>query len=520
MGSGSSVSRAVVFSALNTLFTRVVTVIVVAVVVRLVTPEEFGTYAVAITVFTIISGFSELGLAAILARHDLDPDEIGPTVSALSLITGTGLMVLLYVTAGPLAEALGAPDAKQPLQLLSLSVFMVGLFAVPAGLLTRNFRQDALLTASLVSAIPNNALCIWLAAEGQGAMAFAWSRVVGHLITGVVLFAYARKFYWPRLQRRHLRTVGAFGANFGGANLVRYVLLNADYLFVGKLLGPAALGIYTLAFQVGSWASSVLTSVLNNVAMPALSREAGERGRLRFALGHSIVLVSLIAFPIAGFSAVLARPIVLVLYGERWLEAAPLLAVLSVYGAMFVLALLLGNVLVATGRSGKLLVLQLAWLATLVPTMLLGVEVGGLFGAAAAHIVVTALVVLPAHLVPVRKLVDTPGILLLRSVATPLLLTLVAAAAGGAAALLVGNPIAQLLLGGTTASLLYLVLALPLLRHYLPPGVASRLDSPRVTAALAPVLRPVAAIHHRLSGQAVPADGPDREPDPAASGER
>lgn len=476
-GIGGRVARATLWSGVNTVVTRLAGILITAVVVRMVTPHEFGVYAVALTVFTVVSAFSEFGLTACLVRHDLDPDTVGPTVALLSLIVGGALAALMAIGAGPLAVLLGVPDAADPLRVLSLCVALIGVFTVPCGLLMRDFRQDALLVATLVSFVPANLSLVLLAAHGDGAMAFAWSRVIGQVVLGAVLVRYSPRWIRPRFELEQLGPVLGFGVPLAGSKLVKFVLINADYLFIGRLMGAAPLGLYTLAFNVGSWSNSVLNNAIDNVALPAFSHARGEAQMLRDSLGHAMALLALVAFPIATVSLALAHPIIATLYGTRWHGAAPVLAVLSVYGALFVLIQLLGNLLIALGRSSPSFWLQVLWLAVLIPAMAVGVKLGGLEGAAVAHVIVSIVVVLPAYLVALRPYVPGAGRLLAVQTLGPLILSIAVAVLAGLITTMVEPAYLQLLLGGGAAVLVYLALAPPLLRRHLPEQESSRIAS-------------------------------------------
>src|SRR5664279_4408826 len=107
---------------------RLATIAITAVVVRIVSPEDFGVFAVAATVFTVVSSFGELGLSSCLARREMDPDAIAPTVALIALISGAALAGLMAVSAEPLAIALGAPQADSSIRALSICVFLGGIF--------------------------------------------------------------------------------------------------------------------------------------------------------------------------------------------------------------------------------------------------------------------------------------------------------------------------------------------------------------------------------------------------------
>lgn len=462
------VARAALWSGVNTVVMRLAGVVITMVILRIVTPAEFGNYAVALAVFTVVSSFSELGLTACMAQADMDPAEVGPTVSFLSIVIGLGLAAVMLVSAPELAVLLGAPDSVDALRILALCVAMVGLFTIPCGLLAREFRQDAMFFGAAAAFVPGNVLMLLLALNGPGDIAFAWSRVFGQLVTGGVLLWFARKFYRPRFDRKQAGRVLRFGLPIAAANLVGFLLLNADFLFVSKLLGPVRLGIYTLAFNVSAWATATLSSMVMNVAMPMFSHAKSDPDRLGRALRSSLSLICLVAFPISGFTLVLSSEIVDTLYGHRWIAAAPVIVVLGVYGSLFVCSLLLSNLLVGAGLPTRNLAVQVVWLTVLVPAMFLGVEMDGMRGAAWAHIAVIVVVVLPAYFVLTRRLVDHLARIVLASTMPALCLTVVSAFAAWTAKQVTDVTVLRLVIGLVVGGVVYLGLGLPVMGRYLP----------------------------------------------------
>jgi len=461
----SRAHRGAVWSGINMLMTKLAGIAVTIVVVRIVSPHDFGVFAAALIVHTIVSSFAELGVASCVARRDLSLDDHAPTVAAISLISGTVFALIVFGFAEPIAAAFGAADAKGPVQVLSICVFLTGFFAVPGAMMTREFRQDRLFIANLVAFVPANGLLILLALDGNGALAFAWSRVAGQLFVGLVIILTPQRFYWPRINRGKLRPILKFGLPLAGANLINYTLLNADFAFISRILGPAVLGIYVLAFNIASWSSSVLGSTINSVAMTAFSESGLEATHLRDRLARWTRLTALVACPIAAMTAVLSTDIVVGLYGEKWAEAGPVLAVLGIYGAMFTTSLLLSNLLVARGQSWRVLLVQAGWLAALVPGLWLGVSQFGVLGAAWVHVGVIACLVLPLYLWMLRSAVeDLPG-LLFRAAAGPLLAAIAAAGAAYAVILPISGSWWRIAAAALTGLFIYMATALPLARE-------------------------------------------------------
>jgi lipopolysaccharide exporter len=334
-------------------------------------------------------------------------------------------------------------------------------------LLIREFKQGRILLANAISFLPMNALLIVLAAGEGGAMAFAWSRVVGQLISGVVMAASVNRRYWPRIDKSEVIPVLRFGFPLAGANLLTYALLNADYAIIGRSSGPSELGIYMLAFSVASWSTSVLSSTINSVAMPAFSALVENPVQLKLMLSRFARIVAIVAFPIGALTVALALQLVQVLYGEVWLAAAPVLAVLAVYGSIFSVSLLLSNLLVGTGRAHVVLIVQAVSIAVLIPTIIWGISSFGIIGAAYAHVVVIFLTVMPMYLWALRSSVASIARVILVSTRAPLAAAIAAGLLAAWAASTIGDHFGSLMAGCLAGGAAYGVMVLPLIRGLL-----------------------------------------------------
>ncbi len=457
----ASVRRGALWVVASNLLLRLANVLLTAVVAHILSPHDFGVFAVALTAYMIISSAGELGVSSCLIRADLDIDSLAPTVATISVLSSAILAGAMVAFASPIAAALGSAAAAGPIRVMSLAMLLVGVFAVPNSQMVRDFRQDKVFLANAISFVPATALLIILAKSGSGPMAFAWSRVVGQFVVGCVLIAAAPRHYRPGLTRSALSVILRFGIPLAGANFVNYLLLNADFVFVGHLLGAAALGVYVLAFTVASAPYGVLGAVINSVSMPAFSRVKHDPDLLKNAMATALRGVCLIALPMCAMTMALARPLILTVYGAKWAAAANVLVVLSLYGAVFIVCLLFANMLTALGRTKFLLVLQLIWIGALVPAMALGVHKDGIVGAAYAHVAVIVPIVLPSYLLALRRVTGVRLTALGKAALPAVLASSAAALAARAAASRLGSPLAQLIAGLAAGGLVYVIGAGP-----------------------------------------------------------
>lgn len=464
----------------STLVLRLSNVAITAVVARILTPHDFGVFTVALTAYTIIFNVAELGVGSCLVRADLNIDALAPTMVTISLAMCALCAEVMAVFARQIATALGSADGAQSVRIMALAVLIGGVSSVPGAQLTRDFRQDKLFWANVLSLVPATAVLLLLAKSGSGATAFAWSRVVAAVVMTSVMVASVSRKYLPGISRNALSVLYRFGLPLAGANIINFILINVDYAFVGHLMGAVALGTYMLAFTVASSPGLLLGNVINSISMPAFSRVKHDPERLKNAMTNSVRAVSLILMPMCALMVVLARPLVLTLYGAKWIASAEVLSILSLYGGISIICVLFANMLTSLGKARFTLVVQLLWLGTLVPAMALGVHRNGIVGAAAAHIAVIVPLVLPSYLIALKRATGLSLTTVGRAAAAPLLAAAVAAFAARVTASQFASPLAQLASGLAVGSVTYLAAAGPQVVAWLSHSQAARLRAPRL----------------------------------------
>ncbi len=470
------VGRGALWAAGANIAFRFASIGITALLARLLSKEDFGVFAVALAVFLVVSSLAELGMASAIARSPMEPEDIAPTVTTISIGVSAVLSAAMAVGAPLLASALGQPQAAEPIRVLAICLLLTGIFAVPGAQLVREFKQGRIFLAGVVGFLIANPILVLMALNGGGATAFAWSRVIGQLATGLVFFASTSRHYRPGWHREAVGRLIRFGLPLSFANLVNWTLLQADYMIIGRLLTAAEVGVYMIAFNVASWSTSILGSVLNSVVVPAFGRVSGDRRELGAALRSATQLVALVSLPIGAMTMVLAGPLIDTVFGAKWSDASPVLAVLSVYGLLYAFSLLFANVLVATGATMRLLMVQVAWVAVLVPSMVFGLRWGGLVGAAWAHVVMISLVAIPVYLHAVLRATEARLVDLVRAAVIPLAAAVVGGAAAWITAALLPSQWLSLLGGGTVGVGVYVLLVGPVILRYLPGRVAERLD--------------------------------------------
>ncbi len=414
------------WSFLNTAMSRFGTLLVGVLLARILGPGEFGTFAVAMVALLAVLSFNELGVSLAVVRWERDPRTVLGSVNAISTAGSLLLFAAMFVTAEPVARALGAPDAAGIIRLMSVSVVFSGMVAGPAALLQRQFRQRRRFVIDQCVTWSGTALSLGLALGGAGAWSLAWGRVAATLV-GVVLFVHATRPYRWQLDRTLVGPLLRFGLPLAGASIVVFAVAYVEQVAVGALLGATSLGYFVLAFNLASWPLNMFSQPLRSVAPAVFSRLQGDPRRLADSFTLLLRVVAVVTLPVCLVGAAAADDVVRFVYGDEWGPASDVFAVLVLATSVRIFLELSYDLLVVLRATGRLLTVQLVWLAALAPAVWLAARREGLVGVALAELAVVLVVVLPCYLGLLRR----HGIPLAPLGGAVVLPTFVAAAAAG-----------------------------------------------------------------------------------------
>ncbi|MBG0827444.1 lipopolysaccharide biosynthesis protein [Planomonospora sp. ID67723] len=398
---GGRAGRALGWSFLNTVVARLGTLAIGIALARILGPEEFGVFAVAMVALLAMLSFNELGVSLAIVRWPGDPREIAPTVMTLATLSSCVVYAGCYLGAPAFTAAMRAPEATDEVRLLALNVIIAGLVITPVALLQREFRQDRKMLADQVNNWLGAFVSIGLALLDWGAMSLAVGRLAGSVASGILflVFAPVRFGFDPGRARALL----GFGLPLAGSSIVFFAVSYVDQLVIGSLLGPVALGSYSLAINLANWPHGMFSQPARQVAPAVWARLQGEPVVMRRTFLTHIGLLAAVTFPVCVLLTGTAESLIRFVYGPEWLAAADALVWLGALVAMRILFDLIYDYFITIGSTRVLFAIQVTWLVTLVPAVYFGVSRAGIFGAGGALVGVAALVILPLYVTQLRR---------------------------------------------------------------------------------------------------------------------
>lgn len=292
------------------------------------------------------SGFST---SLIQRQHTTADDET--TVFWFSVGMGLTLLLILWLAAPGIARFYGHSELQPLTRLVAWTLPLCALSAVPDAMLTQQIRFKARAKAEAIGVLGSAIVAVSLAWCGYGVWSLAWQIVSAAALRGALLWVYSGWRPSGRLSKTSFRSLFRFGSFMFLANLLNVASLRLQSLLIGKLFASDMLGYYTLAQNVQQAPASFMTGILNRVGLPVFSSVADQAQKLLAALRFSLRIALFLFLPCIVGIAVIAKPLIVALYGARWAPAAPLLTILALSAIFWPLHVLNMAALGARGRS-------------------------------------------------------------------------------------------------------------------------------------------------------------------------
>lgn len=349
------------------LFSWVSTIIVV----RFISPEDYGLNAMLEAPMELLMLFSTLGLdAALVQSRKIEHDQLQSAFGWLLAINF--ILFLLYFFGGAvLAEYFNEPRLAPLAKALSIVFLLAPFRAIPNALLDRELKFKAKAVVELVAAVAAAIVTLTLAVMGAGVWALIAGLVLNRVIIAVLLMALHPWFVRPTLGPAAAQMI-AFGgivALSGGVLLLSSKLVS---LISGPALGAKQLGIYAVAMQFALLPLAKVMPVINPIMFPAFSRLQGHPEQAGYYLEKSISVAALLLFPIMVGLACVAPGFVRVVLGDGWGPVALPLALISVIMPLRMVTSFVRPVMNGMGRPDLTLkssFLMLILLLPIIPVM-------------------------------------------------------------------------------------------------------------------------------------------------------
>lgn len=335
-----------------------ITFLVGLVLANILTPEEYGIMAM-VTIFIAVSnsivdsGFSN----ALIRKIDIRSVDYN-TVFYFNLIVSLFLYLILYVSAPAISVFFKEPVLVDVMRVIGCILIINALAIIPRTIFVRNINFKAQTKVSLIASLSSGIVGIGMALTGWGVWSLVGQQLTRQLLNTVFLWIFCRWRPLWEFSIQSFKELFSFGSKLLASGLIDTVYKEIYSLVIGGFYSAADLGQYTRASQFNTIFSSNLTSVVQRVSYPVLSSIQNEPERLLSAYRRVIKTTMLITFACMLGLAAVAKQLIVILIGEKWLPAVYFLQIICFSGMLYPLHAINLNILQVKGRSDLFLRLE------------------------------------------------------------------------------------------------------------------------------------------------------------------
>lgn len=307
-----------------------VSFIVQIILARLLMPEDFASLAIISAIVGFLGLFVQSGLSvAVVQKKELTDDDIA-TLTSISLIIALVLFILLYVFAQSISDYYNVGDLVWPIRVMGISLFLYSFNSIQTGLLTRRMQFKTIFYRSLIATPLSGFIGILLAYLGFG----IWALVVYNIANILLIVIFMNFIPDLRLKigysKSSARDLYSFSLKILGSNIICSAGDTVRTLTIGKVYNPNQLAYFERGLTYSNLVTGAVSSSITSVLLPAFSRSQDEIDKLRRMAINSVGVSSFIMIPILVLVATMSKPLVLIIFSEKWVPFAIYLSIFCI----------------------------------------------------------------------------------------------------------------------------------------------------------------------------------------------
>lgn len=326
---------------------------------RILSPEEYGVMAMIAIFIAISNSIIDSGFSSALIRKIDVKDTDYNTVFYFNIVISICLYILLWICAPAISCFFSESLLIPVIRVLGLVLIINSCSIIQRTVLVRNIDFKTQTKVSLIASLVSGGVGITMALYHCGVWSLVGQQLSRQFFNSVLLWIYGKWRPLWEFSYKSFKDLFGFGSKLLLSGLIDVFYKNVYYIVIGRYYSATQLGQYTRAEQFSTIFSSNLTSVVQRVSYPVLSSIQEEPERLRDAYRKIIKVTMLITFALMFGLAATAKPLIVILIGEKWLMAVPFLQIICFSEMLYPLHAINLNILQVRGHSGLFLKLEI-----------------------------------------------------------------------------------------------------------------------------------------------------------------
>jgi O-antigen/teichoic acid export membrane protein len=343
--------KSIIWNSVDFFFSKIFLLVVQVVLARILLPKEFGLIGIIVVFTSIAQTLMDSGLTLSLVREKHVTDEEYSTIFWFNVGLGLCLYALIFVFAPTIENFFAMNHLSVSIRVASLAIVIQSFSQVQHAILKRRIDFRSLAIASILSNLFSGIVAILFAIKGFGAWALIFQSVSMTLFSCLILTIQTRwvpsLVFTKKILMKHL----AFSWKVLMSTLIGLLNNNIFSLVLGKIFPATSLGYYTNANKFNTTVTSGFASVIQRVSYPILSKINNNGQEMEGTYTKIIRMIAYLIFPIMLGIASCSDEIIIFIFGERWIESAPILKIIILGSLLVPIININSNVLLVKGDS-------------------------------------------------------------------------------------------------------------------------------------------------------------------------
>lgn len=371
--------RGVGWSFADSMLGQGITFFVGLVLARLLSPDEYGLIGIITIFITVFNSIVDSGFSNALIRKNDATDKDYNTMFIVNMCVSVILFGLMFIGAPLIADFFQRPELTNLCRVMGIVIIINALSIVQNTILSKRLDFKTKTKASFISSLTSGIIGISMAYAGLGIWSLVGQQISFRLLNTLCLWAFNRWFPNFTFSGTCFLEMWGFGWKLLVSGIIAQTWTQIYQVVIGKCYTPATLGQYTRAQQFSNIFSINLTSIVQRVSYPTLSKLQEDKFRLKLAYQKIIKITMLVTFTLMLGLAGCAKALVLVLIGDKWVECIPMLQIICFNMMLYPLHAINLNMLQVQGRSDLFLKLEIMKKIIAVIPILMGIFIGIFF---------------------------------------------------------------------------------------------------------------------------------------------
>ncbi|SMY38169.1 Teichuronic acid biosynthesis protein TuaB [Photobacterium malacitanum] len=347
------------WSAIERIVTQAVQLIIMLILGRMLGPNAFGLVGMLAIFIAISQNFVDGGFSSALIRKQDRSEADYATTLYFSTAVGSVCYLILFFSAPYISDFYQQPELIILARVLGINIILSSFTIVQRTRLTvlMDFKRQAII--SLISVICSSLIALFLAYNQYGVWAIVFQSLSFNIINIVLLNIVNPWKPKCGFSKASFDVLFGFGSKVLAASLIGTFFDNIYKIIIGKLFISTDLGVFSLARTISSVPSITVINIIQRVTYPMFCSIQNDEDRLKLAYKKTMLISSLIVFPLMFGLAVISKPIVSLVLGEQWKSTSNLLFILCIGAMIFPIKSINSNFLYVKGLPGKILKLEI-----------------------------------------------------------------------------------------------------------------------------------------------------------------